>query len=109
MALVQLHAQPILHARFDTVKSGELAGATSATQFPDVGCEIAWIEAAKSNTGKVYIGASGVTKADGGTDTTTGFELNAGESIGPLPIGNLNQLYYIADAATDDLIYFVLR
>lgn len=85
---------------------GELAGATEATQCPNVACTIGVrLKAAYDNAGRVYIGVSGVTKKDGTTDTTTGLELNAGDDSGWLPVSNLNQLYRICDNAGDDLTY----
>ena len=89
--------------------SGERAGSASAVQLPDVPCQMVWIKAVNSNAGNVYIGFSGVTVVDGTTDTTSGFELDAGEVIGPLPIHNLNQLYLIGDNAGDDVTYLILR
>lgn len=89
-------------------KNGELAGSTTAAIFPTVACTMAWIKAVASNAGKVYVGGAGVTKPDGSTDTTTGFELGPGEVLGPLAIDNLNRLYRICDNAGDDLTYFVL-
>ena len=89
--------------------SGEEDGSATAVQLPNVPCQLAWIKAVRSNAGNVYIGYAGVTKVDGTTDTTTGFELDAGEVLGPLTIDNLNRLFLISDNAGDDITYFVLR
>lgn len=89
--------------------SGERAGSVSAVQLPNVPCQMAWIKAVNSNSGNVYIGFSGVTVVDGTTDTTSGFELDDGEVIGPLPIHNLNQLYMICDNTGDDITYLILK
>lgn len=89
--------------------SGERAGSATAVVLPTVPCQMAWIKAVNTNAGNVYLGFSGVTVIDASTDTTSGYELSAGESIGPLPIHNLNQLYIICDNAGDDITYFVLR
>ena len=91
------------------VASGELAGATSAAQLPDVPCRLAKLKACAANAGKVYVGGTGVTKVDGTTDTATGLQLAASEETGWLPISNLNLLYRIADNAGDALTYLVLR
>jgi hypothetical protein len=90
--------------------SGELAGSLTAVQMPDIPCKMVAFKAVVGNTGNVYIGfTSGVTKVDATTDTTTGWELDAGEETGWIPIGNLNQFYRICDNAGDDLVYMALR
>lgn len=90
-------------------QSGERAGSASAVQLPNVAGSMIWIKAVGSNAGNVYIGfTSGVTVVNGTTDVTSGWELDAGESIGPLPLSNLNQLYMICDNAGDDIVYVVL-
>ncbi|MFZ1060124.1 MAG: hypothetical protein WAP47_13130 [Candidatus Rokuibacteriota bacterium] len=94
---------------FKKVLTGELAGATSATQLPDIPCRMAKLKAQADNNGAVYLGVSGVTKSDGTTDTTSGYELDAGDETGWLLIDNLNRLYRICDNAGDDLLYVVLR
>lgn len=93
---------------YQTVATGELAGATSATQMPSVACKLVMLRAVSSNAGKVYVGPAGVTKVDGTTDTTSGLELAAGEQTPWLPIANLNQLWRICDNAGDDLSYVAL-
>jgi len=94
---------------FYTVVSGERQGSATAAQLPNVPASLVWISALTTNVGDVYVGAAAVTVADGTTDTTSGFELNPGDKLGPLPIGNLNQLYIICDNAGDDITYLVLR
>ena len=91
-----------------TVKSGELQGSVSALQGPNVECYLVNFKAVSSNAGKVYIGGSGVTIVDGTTDTTSGWELGAGESTGWIPCGNLNQFYRICDNTGDDLTYLAI-
>ncbi len=88
---------------------GELAGSTSALQMPDVPCRLVKFKAQADNTGEVFIGGSTVSKIDGSTDITTGFELAASEDTGWILIDNLNRFYRISDAATDDLTYLALR
>lgn len=87
--------------------TGELAGATSATQMPNRPCKGVMFKALGSNTGDVYIGGQGVTVPDGSTDTTSGWELAAGESTPYLPCTNLNQWYRICDGTGDDLSYII--
>ncbi len=87
------------------VGCGELAGSAVAAQMPSVTCRMVKFKAATTNAGNVYVGLSGVTKADGTTDTTTGLELAPGEDSGWLPCTNVNEFYRIADNAGDDLTY----
>jgi hypothetical protein len=95
---------------YRTIVSGEVAGATSAKQLPDIDVApgIAIIKAQRANAGNVYLGVSTVTIVDGTQDLTSGLELDAGEEV-TLAIGNLNQLYIICDNAGDDLSYLVMR
>lgn len=94
---------------YSVVATGEVAGGTVQAQLPDVTSRFALIRAAADNTGKVYIGAgTAVTKADGTTDTTTGYALAAGNEMVFLG-ANLNLLYRICDNAGDDLIYISYR
>lgn len=90
---------------FSIVKSGELAGSATAVQMPSVTCYMVNFKAAASNAGNVYIGGAGVTKPDDTTDTTTGWELDAGQETGWLFVDNLSTFYRICDNAGDDLVY----
>lgn len=90
---------------YSSVKSGELAGSASALQMPDIACSKVNFKAVASNAGKVYIGGSTVTKVDGTTDATSGFELAPGDETGWLSVANLNTFYRICDNAGDDLTY----
>lgn len=85
--------------------SGELAGSATAAQMPDVPCRWVVFKAVIGNAGNVYIGGAGVTAVDGSTDTTTGFELDAGQETPKLEVDNLNRFYRICDNAGDDLTY----
>lgn len=93
---------------YTTPVNGELAGTATALQLPDISCRMVMFKARYVNTGKVYLGKSGVTKADGSTDTTTGFVLNPGEATPWIPIDNLSRLYRICDSANDHLVYMAL-
>lgn len=93
---------------FATIKSGELAGSATAAQMPDITCVMVNFKAQPDNAGNVYVGAAGVTIANGSTDATTGFCLDAGQETGWLPVDNLNKLYRICDNAGDDLTYLAL-
>src|SRR3990167_3376225 len=68
---------------FATVATGEVAGSansTTPTVCPTVaGPLIVKLKASYDNAGRVYIGGSAVTIANGATDTTTGLQLSAGE------------------------------
>lgn len=91
------------------VETGEIAGNASATIMPTKACYLVNFKAQSDNAGKVYIGVtSGVTKAAGTEDTTTGWALGAGEETGFLPCGNLDNFYRICDNAGDDLVYVAI-
>ena len=60
--------------------SGEVAGSTTAGALPDVPCKLAMLKARASNVGNVYVGVGTVTKPDGATDATSGFELGPGDA-----------------------------
>jgi hypothetical protein len=94
---------------FTSVVSGELQGSATALQLPDVRCKLVKFKALANNAGNVYLGAAGVTVADGTTDVTSGLQIAPGNESPWLPISNLNLLYRICDNAGDDLTYLVLR
>ncbi len=90
------------------MKHGEVAGSVTAAVLPDVPVDsYAMIKAQSTNVGSVFIGSSSsVTVAGGTTDTTTGWELAAGQEM-PVYVENLNLLYRICNNAGDDITYFV--
>lgn len=93
---------------FTLAGTGELAGSTGGAQMPTLTCRLVKFKAAYDNAGRVYIGGSAVTVADGSTDTTTGLQLSAGEESGWLPVANVNVFYRRTDNAGDDLTYIAL-
>lgn len=93
---------------FTTVKNGELAGSATALQMPDVPSRMCKFKAVATNAGYVYIGKTGITVVDASTDTTTGYELAAGDETPWLLVDNLNRFYRICDNAGDDLTYIAL-
>jgi len=94
--------------RYSTIQCGEVSGSATAKQLPAIVAALFWISAPNSNTGDVYLGGAGVTVPEGTTDVTAGLELQPGDTVGPLPITNLNLLYIICDNATDDITYLAL-
>jgi len=95
---------------YKTLLTGELAGTVTAVQMPDIPCSKVKFKAVRSNSGNVYIGVEGVTKVAGGANnTTSGYELDAGEETDWLWIDNLNKLYRICDNAGDELVYVLQR
>jgi len=92
-----------------TVVTGEIAGSATAAVLPTVACQRVKLKAVRSNAGNVYVGVAAVTKVDGTTDATTGYELDAGEETPWIPVENLNELYLIGDNAGDDLTYIALQ
>lgn len=90
-----------------TMFNGELKGSTDAKQLPNQKFNYAYVKAATDNTGVIYVGGAGVTRPVGTSDTTTtGFPLSAGQVLPLDGEGNLNSIYFIAAADTDDLIYW---
>lgn len=94
---------------YTTVKTGELAGSLTAVQMPNITCRLVRFKAESGNAGNVYIGVAGVTVADGTTDTTTGYELAAGDSTPWIPVDGLSRFYRISNNAGDDLTYMALE
>jgi len=91
------------------VATGERAGSATAVQLPSIAGSLINVKAVRSNAGNVYVGfISTLTVVDGTTDTTSGWELDAGEETGWLPLDNLDKLYIICDNAGDDIVYMVL-
>jgi len=99
-----------INTAFDTVLTGEVQGGTTAAQMPDVPCAMVKIKALSGNSGNVYLGSSSsVTTAGTATNTTMGYELDAGQETDWLPIDNLNKLWMITDNNADDVCYIALR
>lgn len=91
-----------------TVKSGEHQGGTTKKQLPDVPCILLNIKARSDNNTNVYIGGEDVTVPNGQTDVTTGFELDAGQETGWMPVDNLNRFWMVTDVNGDDITYSIL-
>lgn len=92
---------------------GEISGSATAKQLTTtagagVPCSLIRIKADGSNVGVVYVGKSGVTKANGTSDETTGYPLAAGESQ-YFPVDNLNRLWIICDNPGDDIEYLAFQ
>lgn len=92
---------------YGNIQSGERQGSVTAVQLPDIEGQVFLISALNANAGDVYLGGSGVTVPDGTTDTTSGLELEPGDTV-VLPMHNLNLLYIICDNAGDDITYLSL-
>lgn len=92
-----------------SIKVGEVAGSATVSRFPSVKSKLVMFKAAKSNAGNVYIGVANVTKLEGTTDTTGGWELGAGESTSWIPVANLDVFYRICDNAGDDVVYMIVN
>ncbi len=105
---ISIAAQEVSYVNFG-ILSGEVSGSVTAKQLPTVRSYLISIKAENGNAGDVYLGISGVTVADGTTDTTTGLELSAGETTGWIPASNLNLFYIICDNAGDDITYMVIN
>lgn len=83
------------------------SGATQRTQGATATVHSCTFQAIKddgtANTGIVYAGGSTVTNASG---VNTGFPLKAGDGLGPVSMSNLNQIYFAADTANDEVSVF---
>lgn len=93
------------------IATGEAQGSATALAFASVRGKWAKFKALSDNAGNVYIGlTNSVTKADGTTDTTSGWELDAGQETDwlPIPGGDLAGFYRICTNAGDDCVYMVM-
>jgi len=90
--------------------NGEVRITGETQDLHSQGTSEVWLQAPKSNKGKVYVGFNcngvGITVPDGITDVSSGFELQKGDSIGPIKDGNLKHITFIGTDAGDSLIYF---
>jgi len=94
---------------YSAVLTGEIACGTVAAQLPSVACRLVRLSARANNAGAVYLGGPGVTRPDGATDTTTGFELLAGDDTGWLPVDSLAVFWCIGVLAGSGLTYLAVR
>jgi hypothetical protein len=111
LAVTMASDQSALNAetkQYTAPASGELQGSATVLQLPNVACKLVRFKASYDNVGRVYLGVSGATVANGTTDTTTGLQLSAGDDTGWIPVDNLNRFYRICDNAGDDLTYLAL-
>lgn len=90
-----------------TILTGTLAGSTDAVRMPSVHYQNGYIKAHPANSGNVYIGSSSDVVLGGTTDTAGGWPLDAGEVYPLGAAGNLNELWYITDGATDYVSYII--
>jgi len=97
------------YTNFNVVVSGVQEGVTAATQLQSIPCNLVLFTAGATNTGNVCLGGSGVTLSTNATNTTGGLELDAGVTIGPLPVSNLSNFYCICTSTADYLTYMILR
>jgi carbohydrate-selective porin OprB len=90
-----------------TIFYGNLAGSTDAVRMPQKAYQNGLLKAHPANTGNVYIGSSSDVVLGGTTDTAGGFPLDAGDVYVLGAPGDLNELWYITDGATDYLAYII--
>lgn len=86
--------------------SGEINVTESNQTLPSKDISRVWFKAPKGNSDPIYVGWANATVADGSTNETTGYELDASASIGPINCSNLSQFTVIGKDAEDSLIYF---
>jgi len=86
--------------------TGELNVNAAATALPNnPGLSSVTIQALSGNAGAVYIGDSTVTNAAG---ANTGLKLAAGDTYGPVSVGNTSKISVAADQANDDIVFFAV-
>ena len=93
---------------FKNIASGQELGSVTGRQLSNVPASYINIKARATNADNVYIGKSGVTTAGASTNTTAGFELDAGEETGWMPVDNLNRFYIIGPNSNDSVLYLIL-
>jgi len=99
-----------MYNAYSTIVTGEVQGGTAAVQMPDIPCAMIKIKALSNNAGNVYLGSSSsMTRAGTTTNTTMGYELDAGQETDWLPIDNLNKLWMRTDNNADDVCYIAFR
>lgn len=104
MALRQESGNPV----YSEIVHGEIAGSATAVQLPDVPGRLFEVQAASSNAGNVYLGASAaVTLPTGVANATAGLEFTPGQSR-LLFVANLN-VFWLISGAGDDLLYLAYR
>lgn len=94
----------------EQARTGEISGSVTPKQLlqadgTGVAGTVFKIKALAANLGKVYVGySSGVTKTDGTTDSTTGYQLAAGEEKWCF-VDNLSRIWIICDNAGDNIVW----
>ena len=92
--------------------TGEVQGSATAAQIPSNlrrECKRVLIRAASDNAGSVYIGfTSGVTKADGTSDITSGIEITKTDPPLVMDIPRTDDIWYICTNAGDDFTILIL-
>ncbi len=86
--------------------SGEINVTTGNQTLPAKEISRVWFRAPKDNGDPIYIGWNSATVPDGSTNETAGYELDAGQSLGPVNADNLSQFTVIGKDAEDSLLYF---
>lgn len=98
---------PTTTRHFTPKGHGEIDIDQVAEQLPTRHCKAVKLKAKNGNTNTIFIGtSSAVTISDGATDETTGYALRADQEM-EIVVGNLDQLYAIAGADNQVLIYFL--
>lgn len=88
-----------------SMKSGQVTVSDSgSTHFPDIWCIVVGVKAHPDNTDTIWFGNDG----DNAIATTTGYPLNAGESLIIVIEGNLNNFYAVAEVDNEKLCWFII-
>lgn len=87
---------------FHEFYAGNINVGTARVQFPNIACEMVQFKADPDNSGQVYIGGADVT-------TGIGWQLEAGDMTGWIPISNVGLVYGIGSAASQKLHYMIVK
>jgi|SRR5690554_5499564 hypothetical protein len=86
---------------FGSFAAGQLVGSVTRKQGPPIECEMVFLRADPENSGTIWIGGADVTSA-------VGYQLDAGDATGWIPIKQLDLIYYICENAADRLQYMIV-
>ncbi len=87
---------------FNEFYAGNINVGAARVQLPAIACEMVQFKADPDNSGQVYLGGADVT-------TGIGWQLEAGDMTGWIPIKNISLVYAIGSAASQKLHYMIIR
>ena len=81
--------------------AGNIPASAVRAQMPSIPCEMVRFKSDPDNDGQIYLGGDDVT-------TGIGWQLDAGDDTGWIPVHNLEEVYYICSDATQRLMYMIV-